>query len=157
MTAFLWNIFLAAVWAAAWGGLTPANLLAGFALGYVALWIGRDVLGASGYVATGPRLVEFVFFFTKELVWANLRVAYDVLTPRHHMRPGVIALPLDVETDGEILLLANLISLTPGSLSLDVSPDRKYLYVHAMYIEDVEREKRRLKEGFERRVLGLLR
>lgn len=73
--------------------------------------------------------------------------------------PGVVAIPLDAHTDAEITLLANLITLTPGSVSLDLSEDRQVLYVHAMYIDggDVEAYRRSVKEGLERRVLELLR
>ncbi|MCC7423674.1 MAG: Na+/H+ antiporter subunit E [Planctomycetaceae bacterium] len=76
-----------------------------------------------------------------------------------YITPGVIAIPLDVRTDAEITLLANLITLTPGSVSLDLSADRRTLYVHAMYIDggDVEAYRRSVKEGLERRVLELLR
>jgi multicomponent Na+:H+ antiporter subunit E len=88
---------------------------------------------------------------------SNLRVARDVLTPKQYMRPGVVALPLEAKTDGEITLLAGLITLTPGTLSLDVSADRKFLYVHSMYIDDPEREKERLKRRFEKRLLEMLR
>lgn len=157
MTAFLWNVFLATVWALAQGGVNMTNLAIGFALGYLMLWLGRDVLASAEYCARVPRFLEFVLFFLWEVVRANLRVAYDVLTPTHHMRPGVIALPLDAKTDGEITLLANLISLTPGTVCLDVSADRKFLYIHSMYIDDLERDKARLKAGFERRLLELLR
>jgi multicomponent Na+:H+ antiporter subunit E len=58
--------------------------------------------------------------------------------PTHHMRPGVIAMPLEAKTDGEITMVANLISLTPGTLSLDVSDDRKVLYIHAMFLDGDE-------------------
>jgi len=73
--------------------------------------------------------------------------------------PGVVAIPLDARTDVEIALLANLITLTPGSVTLDLSEDRRVLYVHAMYIDggDVEAYRRAIKEGLERRVLELLR
>ncbi len=76
-----------------------------------------------------------------------------------YISPGVIAIPLDVRTDAEITLLANLITLTPGSVSLDLSEDKRTLYVHAMYIDggDVEAYRRTVKEGLERRVLELLR
>lgn len=81
------------------------------------------------------------------------------LAPASYVCPGVIAIPLDARTDAEITLLANLITLTPGSVSLDVSDDRRVLYVHAMYIDggDVEAYRRAVKEGLERRVLELLR
>lgn len=81
------------------------------------------------------------------------------LAPASYVCPGVVAIPLDARTDVEITLLANLITLTPGSLSLDLSEDRRVLYVHAMYIDggDVEAYRRSVKEGLERRVLELLR
>ena len=74
-------------------------------------------------------------YFLWELVRANLRLALDVATPRYHMKPGIIAVPLDVTRDSEILLLSMLINTTPGSVALDVSPDRKLLYVHVMYMD----------------------
>jgi multicomponent Na+:H+ antiporter subunit E len=67
----------------------------------------------------------------------------------------VIRLPLDVSTDGEILLLAAMINVTPGSVALDVSADRSVMYVHVMHIKTPEDAKRTIKEGFERRVLRL--
>ena len=81
------------------------------------------------------------------------------LAPASYVCPGVVAIPLDARTDAEIALLANLITLTPGSVSLDLSEDRRVLYVHAMYIDggDVEAYRRSVKEGLERRVLELLR
>lgn len=157
MRAFVWNLFLAAVWGLAWGSFTLQNLVIGFLLGYAMLWLTRDLLDARSYCIRLPLLIEFVLFFIWELILANLRLAYDILTPQHRMRPGIIAVPLEAETDVEILLLANMISLTPGTLSLDVSHDRKVLYLHAMYISDVETEKRKLKQGFEARLLRLLR
>lgn len=157
MRAFLWNLFLAAVWGLAWGSFSLQNLAIGFLLGYVMLCLTSELLDAKGYCKRLPRLIEFVLFFIWELVLANFRLAYDILTPQHRMRPGIIAVPLDVETDVEILLLANTISLTPGTLSLDISPDRKTLYLHSMYIDDVEKEKMKIKRGFESRLLRLLR
>src|SRR5699024_7238650 len=70
-----------------------------------------------------------------------------ILTPPWHMKPGVIALPLEARTELEITLVANLISLTPGTLSLDVSDDRKVLYIHAMFLDDEEELRRNLKIG----------
>jgi multicomponent Na+:H+ antiporter subunit E len=72
------------------------------------------------------------------------------------MRPGVIGIPLRARTDLEITVLANLITMTPGTLSLDVSPDRRTLYIHAMYIHDPEALRRDIQDNLERRVLELL-
>lgn len=88
------------------------------------------------------KAVAFLGFYIKEVILSNLRVAYDVLTPRHHMKPGFIAIPLGDLTDRQILILANLITMTPGTLSIDVSADRSILYLHAMYIDDPESVRR---------------
>lgn len=148
----LLNILLALSWGALTGSFTPVNLLFGFGLGHLLLWIGQSHLAPSNYFARVRRAIGFVLYFLWQLLLANLRVTYDVLTPRNYMRPGVLAIPLDVTTDVEITLLANLLTLTPGSLSLDVSADRRTLYVHLMYMGDEERARREIKEGFERRV-----
>ncbi len=84
------------------------------------------------------RIFCFFFFFIKEVIIANLKIAYDIVTPRHLMRPGVIAVPLDAQSDLEVITITNLITMTPGTLSLDVSMDRRVLYIHAMYIYDIE-------------------
>jgi multicomponent Na+:H+ antiporter subunit E len=153
----LLNVLLALAWVALTGQFTPANLGVGFVLGYLMVWLVQSPTGSSGYFAKVHQVVGFAAFFLWELIQANLRVAHDVLTPRHHMRPGVIAIPLDAHTDVEITLLANLITLTPGTLSLDVSADRRVLYVHIMYVDDIEQARRDLKAGFERRVREVLR
>jgi len=157
VTLFTWNLVLAAVWAAVLGSLSLVNLAVGYALGFVILALVERLLGASRYVAKTFRLLEFVAFFGAQLVLSSMRVAADIVTPRLRARPGIVAVPLDVRTDAEIALLANLVSLTPGSLSLDVSEDRRTLFVHLMFLEDVETCRREIKQGFERRVLELLR
>lgn len=152
MTTFLLNLLLALAWVALTGEFVLSNFLVGFGLGYVILWLDQSFAGTSGYFSKVPKVIGLIRFFAWELVKANLRVAYDVVSPRQRMRPGVVAIPLDVKSDPEITLLANLITLTPGTLSLDVSTDRQVLYVHSMYIGDVGEFSRQIKEGFERRV-----
>jgi len=95
-------------------------------------------------------------FFLKELVVANLKVSYEVLSPGSNLHPAVITVPLDLSTDLEIMLLANMITLTPGTLSLDVSEDKKKLYVHTLYSEE-SREvfRKNIKQGFEKKILAI--
>lgn len=157
MATFLINLLLALAWVGLTGQFVLSNFLIGFALGYLFLWLDQKGAGASAYHSKVPQVIGLASFFVKELIKANLRVAYDVLTPRQHMRPGVVAIPLDVQTDLEITLLANLITLTPGTLSLDVSSDQKVLYVHSMYIDDVQEFRRQIKDGFERRIQEVFR
>jgi multicomponent Na+:H+ antiporter subunit E len=98
------------------------------------------------------KLCALGVYFIIELVLSSFKVAWDVITPRHHARPGILAVPLDVRSDAAVTVLANLVSLTPGSVSLDVSEDRGTLFVHAMFIDDVEDARTEIKEKMERRV-----
>ncbi|MBN2119224.1 MAG: Na+/H+ antiporter subunit E [Anaerolineales bacterium] len=157
MTYFMLNIALALAWAALTGNFNPANLIAGFALGYGALFVIRRALEPSDYFVKVWQVIGFVFFFLWELLLANLRVAHDVLTLRNYMKPRVIALPLDARTDAEITALAYFISLTPGTLSLDISTDRNTMFIHAMYAPDADALRREIKQGVERRLLRLMR
>lgn len=149
-----------ALMALAWGALTgdfsPINLAEGGVIGLVALRIG-GVRGRAnlGFLRRLPRALGLGLFFLKELVVANLRVARLVLGPRRWLRPALLAVPLDVTRDAEIVMLANLITLTPGTLSVDVSADRRTLYVHCLGVEDPEAVRREIKQGLERRVAEL--
>jgi len=97
--------------------------------------------------------ISFLGFYVKEVVQSNFRVAHDVLTPRHRMKPGIIRLELEELTDRQVLILSDLISMTPGTLCLDLSEDRRRLYIHVMYIdESVEAVTKGLKDDYERRV-----
>jgi len=157
MKTFAINLLLAGLWAASLGGMNRENLGFGFLLGYlVLLWL-QPTLGDAAYVRKGPRLVGLAFFFCWELLVSNLRVARDVATRKVHRRPGIVAVPLDASSDLEITLLAILVTLTPGTLVLDISDDRKVMFLHVMFVDDVGWVRRSIKEGFERRVMGLLR
>lgn len=157
MILFILNLCLALGWAFLWGDFSLLTIAAGFVAGYLALLASRPLYGPSRYFGGVWRALALATYFLWDLLWSSLRVAWDVLIPRHLSRPGIVGVPLDARTDGEILLTANLISLTPGTLSLDISADRRILWVHAMFIDDPETLRRGLKDGMERRVLEVLR
>ena len=154
----LGNMLLALAWAALQGEFSLPSLVTGYVLGYFILLglVRGHVLATSPYIGRIHRVLGLAAFFLWELVRANVRLAVDVATPSYHMKPGIVAVPLDATRDSEILLLAMLINLTPGSVALDVSPDRKVMYVHVMYIDTPEAARDEIKDGFERRVLEVL-
>jgi len=151
-------MLLALAWAALQGEFSLRTLLTGHVLGYLILvmLVRGGVLEPSPYIGRVHRVLGLAAYFFWELVRANLRLALDVATPKFNMKPGFIALPLDATGDGEILLLSMLINTTPGSVALDVSEDRKTLYVHVMYMDTPDAAREEIKQGFERRVLGVL-
>lgn len=154
---FLSNILLTFIWVALTGNFQLPNYVFGFAVGFFILRIITRGRTDAKYFRIVPKVIGFIFFFLYELLKSNLQVAYEVMTPRHNMTPGIIKVPLEASTDLEISFLANLISLTPGTLSLDVSTDKKVLYVHSMYIKDRESFIAGIKNGFEKRLLEILR
>ncbi len=152
------NILLTFVWAGLLGAINTETLISGFVLSYFVLFVvARSHREHSSYFGKVPKMISFVGYYLWELIKSNVIVAWDVLTPRHMMTPGVVAIPILAETDFEITLLANLISMTPGTLSLDVSEDRKTLYVHAMYVKDPQALRDDITNNLERRVLEILR
>ncbi|TRO64453.1 Na+/H+ antiporter subunit E [Christiangramia sabulilitoris] len=153
---FLSNLLLTFVWVALTGDFSVENYIFGFFLNFHILWLISVKRKKSTYFLIVPKIIILLLFFLYELIKANIEVAYEVITPKLNMTPGIIMVPLDVKSDIGITLLANMISLTPGTLSLDVSNDKKVLFVHAMYVDDREKFIRGIKDGFERRILEVL-
>lgn len=152
---FLANLILTFIWVALTGSFDFANVVFGFFLSYFVLWIITRGSGRARYFKMVPKVISFFFFFSYELIKANLQVAWEMGTPSFHMTPGIVGVPLDVQSDAEITMLANLITLTPGTLSLDVSEDKKVLYVYSMYITNREDFIKGIKNGFEKRIKQL--
>jgi len=153
----LMNFLLALIWVALTGKFLIGNFIFGMVLSYIIMWFMYRSEDDQRYFSKIPKTISFVFFFLYELLKANLLVAYDVITPKFHMRPGIVAIPLSAESDFEITFLANVITMTPGTLSLDVSDNNKYLFVHSMYIKTKEHFIDTVKNGFERRILEITR
>jgi multicomponent Na+:H+ antiporter subunit E len=152
----LGSILMALAWAALQGEVTLGNLLAGFALGYAVLaLLERGGVLPSTFQTRVARALSLAAFFARELLVANVRVALDVLKPRTAIQPAVVAIPLDITTDAEILLLSALINITPGSVTIDLSADRRTLFVHVMHMTSPEASRLEIKTGFEQRVKRL--
>lgn len=156
MRALVLNLFLAFVWVLLVGDFSQANLIAGLVFGYILLFLFKGtLLPETSYFRKSLQVIRFVTFFIWELGKANLKIASVILTPNYHIQPAIIAIPLDIQGELEITLLANLITLTPGTLSLDVSADRQTLYVYAIYVDNVENFRQSIKLGFEQRIKEL--
>ena len=154
---FILNIFLAIGFSAVLGQFSLTGFITGFIVGYFALWLTKPLYGHIRYFQLLPKVLILIVFFIKELTVSSFRVLWEVITPSQTSRPGIVGVPLDARTDLEIMLVANLVSLTPGTLSIDVSADKETLYVHVMFLDTVEEARRSIKEGLEKRVLEVLR
>ena len=155
MSLTLLVIAIAVAWAAVTGNFTLGNVIFGAAVAALGLFLVRDRVAGPGLVRRTLRFLSLVLLFLRELLMSAVRVGWLVVRPgmRSHLRPGVIAFPLTVKKDAEITLLANLITLTPGTLSVDVSEDHKLLYVHVLQIVDREELIGSIAKGFERKII----
>jgi multicomponent Na+:H+ antiporter subunit E len=140
------------------------NLAIGFVVGYLMLALAwrlglhyQDGDRNTTYFKRVFQVMSFLVFFTKEMIAANIRMAYYAVSPLSRLHPGIVAVPIEGMSDLEVTVMANLITLTPGTLSLDVSEDRTQLIVHCMDASDPEKIKREIAGGFERRVKELMR
>lgn len=157
MQLLLLNLFLALIWGALQGEFSPAAFLQGFVLGYIILWTARRALNSDAYFRTVGALLRLLGYFIRELIVANLQLARKVLTPGlADIRPGFVAVPIDLRSNAAITLLANMLSLTPGTLAVDVSSDHRTLYLHVLDAGDVAGLVQVVKGGFERRVREVL-
>jgi len=153
----LLNLLFSIIWVAITGNVDFINFVFGFVMSFFIMWAVSAGKTDQKYFRLLPKTFALGFYFIFELIKANLQVGFDVSTPHYFMRPAIVAVPLDAKTDLEITLLANFITLTPGTLSLDVSDDRCTLYVHAMYMTDKEKFIHHIKNGFEKRLLEITR
>lgn len=157
MLHFLWNLGLAVLWMSLLGRFSPGNFFVGFVLGYLVLLLCRPALPKSSYTRKVWQVANLAVYLAWHILLANVQIAWRVLKPRLDVQPAMIAVPLRARTDTEITAVANLITLTPGTLTVDLSPDHSTLYVHALDLRDPVAFKRSIRNGLERRVLEVLR
>lgn len=150
-------ILLALLWAAMTGTFSGLNLLLGAAFGGLALFLLRGAIAPPRVMRKLVLAISLAGLFLYELAASAIRVAVVVLTPdlKSALRPAIIAFPLSVKSDLEITMLANLITLTPGTLSVDVSEDRSVLYVHVLALSTREALIADIAGGFERKIREL--
>ncbi|MEQ9461460.1 MAG: Na+/H+ antiporter subunit E [Phycisphaeraceae bacterium] len=130
---FLLNLFLATLYMALLGSVSTINLAFGLLIGFAITVLVSKLTGDGSYLKSITRLIAFSWYFVRILVIANLQVAYEVLTPTHHMKPRILRYNVDGLTDVQKTTIANAITLTPGTLTSDISEDGRHLYIHAMY------------------------
>lgn len=157
MRSLLLNALMALLWVVVSGTGTIGSVATGAIVGYLVIL----VLRRPAAPATWPRLLGRAMllagWYVLDAFLAGLRIAWDVVTPRARMCPGVIRVPLRARSDTAIVGIANLVSLSPGTVTIDVSADRRSLFVHFMYIDgSLDDERRTIEQTVERRVLHLL-
>ncbi len=146
MHRFMLNLGLAIVWMALTASVTEWNFLAGFFVGAMIISVYSRAVGDTPYLGRGALLMRCLGKYFMMMFHANFQVAWEVLTPKMHQTPRIIRYPVGDLSDAHRTALASAITLTPGTLVIDVSPGDSWLYVHCMYAKDRDMAIRELDE-----------
>ncbi|WP_163098831.1 Na+/H+ antiporter subunit E [Peribacillus alkalitolerans] len=153
----LLNFFLAFIWMFLKTNYETKTFIVGYLLGLLIIYGMRRFFGSRFYLYRVWAVIILILIFIKELILSNFSVLKVILKPKLDIKPGIFALPTVLTQDWEITILANLITLTPGTLVVDVSYDNKILYIHAMDIQDVQDSIQSIKTSFEKAILEVSR
>ncbi|GIO27620.1 Na+/H+ antiporter subunit E [Ornithinibacillus bavariensis] len=151
------NIIIAIMWMFLSESYTFPSFIAGFIWGFLLVLLLNRFFSANFYGRRVMKIIKLMLIFIRELLLSNLSILKLVYTPKPEIEPGIFALPLEVKSNWEITLLAHLITLTPGTLSVAISDDSKTLYIHAMDIDEVNKSVKDIKDSFEKAILEVTR
>lgn len=155
---FLLNLLLSMVWVALTGQLNYVNFIFGFVLGFFILWlIHRSANAKKDYFFRVPKIIAFIGSFFFEMLKANFEVAVEILRMKRTIQPGIVKFETLCKTDFELTMFTNIISLTPGTLVLEISSDKKFIFIHGMNLKNKERFKANLQQKIEKKLLEIIR
>ena len=150
------NLGIAFVWTLLQAEYSALNFLVGYVLGLAFLFVFRGQLDGRLYIYKWWSVFVLFLIFLKELIIANFIVIAQVLRPKLSIEPGIIAYSTELKTGGQVTLLANMISLTPGTLSMEISPDNSTIFIHVFNIDDQEKIVKGIRENFEKRIMEVV-
>ncbi|WP_270998708.1 Na+/H+ antiporter subunit E [Listeria seeligeri] len=143
------NIILACLWMFLESSFSFATFIIGFIIGIFLLLFMRRFLGSRFYIFRLFALVKLAFRFLHDLIVSTIHVSRIVLKKDMNIRPGIFRYDTTLETDWEVTMLALLITLTPGTLSIDISDDYKAIYVHSLHVPNIEEEIATIRKSYE--------
>jgi multicomponent Na+:H+ antiporter subunit E len=137
MQRLQWGFVLFLIWLGLTGSADIQELLAGAAIAAAVVWLAIPGGNRPGErLWSLPRLIAYVPIFLKNLILANLDVARRVLDPRLPINPGIVRIRTDLTEPYQRLILANSITLTPGTITLEM--DGQDMYIHWLDVRDAD-------------------
>ncbi|WP_186576479.1 Na+/H+ antiporter subunit E [Aquibacillus kalidii] len=153
----LLNIIIAGMWMFLSESYTFSAFISGYIIGILLLLVLQRFIPDAFYMKRVVKVIKLVLLFFKELLLSNIEIVKLVYKPKQTFEPGIFALPTELKSNWEITILANLITLTPGTLSVAVSDDNSFIYIHAMDIGDSEESINSIKDTFEKAIMEVTR
>lgn len=151
------NLIIAFMWMFLSETYTGTSFFLGYVLGLILLLLLDRFVPGRFYLYRVIKIVQLILLFIRELITSTIDIAKLAYKPNLNVEPGIFSYPLEVNSDWEITLLSNLISLTPGTLTVAVSHDNKEIFIHAMHIDDTEESIHSIKNTFERAIMEVTR
>lgn len=151
------NLIIAVMWMFLSETYTLTSFISGYILGIVLLLLLNRYIPGRFYLDRLLKVIQLILLFIKELIKSNIDIVKLVYTPKPEIEPGIFAYQTELETDWELTLLANLITLTPGTLSVAISNDNSTIYIHAMDIDDIDESIQSIKMTFEKAIMEVTR
>lgn len=151
------NIVITFVWMFLYSSWDLPTFIVGYLVGIVLLLMLRRFFDGPLYIRKLYRFFILSLILLRELILSNIAVVKQVFKPKLAIKPGVFALKTDLNSDWEVTLLANLITLTPGTVTVDISPDQRTLYIHALDIDDIDEAVTSIKDSFEKAIMEVSR
>lgn len=148
----LLNFFVALIWMFLSSSMTVTSFVVGYLIGLILLLMMRRFFQGRLYIERFWAAIKLTLLFFKELTMSNISVLLLVIRPQLNIQPMIFALPTELEHDWEITLLSSLITLTPGTIVVNVSDDQKTLYIHAIDVDDVDDAIDSIKNTFEKAI-----
>jgi multicomponent Na+:H+ antiporter subunit E len=149
------NFLLALIWVIATGVATAENFIFGFLIGFGILWVTTTKKSKRKYFTLLPKLTYFVLFLIWKIILSNITTVKESLYSKSKLEPAIVRVPLTLKDDFHISTFANLVSLTPGTMVMDISDDKKVMYVHVMHLEDRDKFIQEVKKDFENKLIEL--
>jgi multicomponent Na+:H+ antiporter subunit E len=153
----LLNLVIAFVWMFFQNTWDGGTFIIGYLVGLGLIFVLRRFLPRELYFRKVIAVTKLIILFIKELILSSMFVAKELLRPKLNIRPGIIAVPTKLKTDWELTIFACLITLTPGTLTLEISPEGDVLYIHSMDIHDTEKVVMQIKNTFEKAIMEVSR
>ncbi|MBM7610303.1 multicomponent Na+:H+ antiporter subunit E [Lysinibacillus composti] len=135
---FLLNLFIALLWLLLVDEPIPqfTTFLTGFFVGIGILYVMYRFFGTQFYLRRVMKIIYLIQLFIKELVTSSFSVMKQILTPNLKITPGIFTYRTNLTGEWEVTALALLLTLTPGSVVMEVSEEGDVFYIHAMDIEE---------------------
>lgn len=147
---FRLSILLLVVWLLLNNTVAPGHLVLGSIIAIIIPWLTQPLMTPRPGIRKFGLAFRYLIVLLYDIVRSNIQVALLICKPMRSLRPGMLAIPLELKDELSITILASTISLTPGTVSAEISEDRHWLYVHALHVEDEASTIARIKHRYER-------